>query len=113
MKAKAKQNALKGLNMTKCKYCWKKADEARMTIDHKHPKIKGGQDKLKNLQCLCNDCNVEKGSHSEGELKVLWRWFLSMQKSRIKRGKNPMFKKEIREIMGLYEERINLLDKQK
>jgi hypothetical protein len=36
-----------------------------------------------------------------------------MQKSRIKRGKNPMFKKEIREIMGLYEERINLLDKQK
>ena len=34
--------------------------ERRMTIDHKHPKSKGGSDRLKNLQPMCEYCNTKK-----------------------------------------------------
>lgn len=40
-----------------CRYCGSKDN---LTIDHKHPKIKGGTDEKHNLQTLCLYCNQLK-----------------------------------------------------
>jgi 5-methylcytosine-specific restriction endonuclease McrA len=37
----------------------------RMTIDHIHPKCRGGRNQLDNLQVLCSHCNRLKGSKSQ------------------------------------------------
>jgi 5-methylcytosine-specific restriction endonuclease McrA len=34
-----------------------------MTIDHIHPKSKGGDNSLANLQPMCQTCNSKKGAH--------------------------------------------------
>ena len=38
-----------------------------MSIDHKHPKSKGGTDELNNLQMLCMRCNSSKGNKTMAE----------------------------------------------
>ena len=38
-----------------------------MSIDHKHPKSKGGTDELDNLQMLCMRCNSSKGNKTMAE----------------------------------------------
>ena len=40
----------------------KNGNEMLMTIDHIHPKSKGGSDKLVNLQPMCRKCNCKKGN---------------------------------------------------
>ena len=37
-------------------------NDVLMTIDHKVPKSKGGEDDLSNYQCLCHICNGKKGN---------------------------------------------------
>ena len=37
-----------------------------LTIDHIHPKSKGGKNTLKNLQPMCSECNKEKADVVEG-----------------------------------------------
>lgn len=44
-----------------CLCCGKSADEERLTIDHVIPIIKGGNNYIFNLQCLCLSCNLSKG----------------------------------------------------
>ena len=38
-----------------------------MSIDHKHPRSKGGSDELNNLQMLCMRCNSSKGNKTMAE----------------------------------------------
>ena len=45
-----------------CKLC---GSTENLTIDHIKPVSKGGTHKLKNLQTLCEKCNVEKGDKWE------------------------------------------------
>lgn len=67
----------KELKMTKCKYC---GTTENLTIDHKQPKIKGGTDDVKNLQCLCYPCNSMKSDLSDKRLMALARYFAVTKK---------------------------------
>lgn len=45
-------------------YCWtcgKCGSKSKPTIDHIKPLSHGGTNDYRNLQCLCEECNVEKG----------------------------------------------------
>lgn len=38
-------------------------DFEMMTIDHIHPKSKGGKNEIENLQPMCNSCNAKKADN--------------------------------------------------
>lgn len=79
------KNIRKEVKMKCCKYC--KSTE-NLTIDHKISKVHGGTDDIKNLQCLCRRCNSIKSGLDDGQVRVYFNWFLSIQKSRLEKGKN-------------------------
>ena len=45
-----------------CIYCGKSYDLSQLSIDHVHPKSKGGRDIASNAVCACTKCNQDKGS---------------------------------------------------
>ena len=51
-----------------CIYCGKTYDINDLTIDHVHPRCRGGGD-VNNAVCACLKCNQEKGSQD-------WRFFM-------------------------------------
>lgn len=69
--------------MKHCKYC---RNTDNLTIDHKIPKIQGGSNDIKNLQCLCKKCNGLKSGLSDKQVKQLWLWFMWIQQERAKNG---------------------------
>jgi 5-methylcytosine-specific restriction endonuclease McrA len=50
-----------------CQYCGLKSD---LTLDHVHPKSRGGKDTWENLVTACNKCNVKKGNRTPDEAKM-------------------------------------------
>lgn len=60
-----------------CKYCGRKAPDVVLSIDHIHPKSKGGTNETKNLVTACVDCNREKGD------MVLTQNVVSIRKARM------------------------------
>ena len=49
------------LQDSKCLRCKRRLPFCQISIDHKHPKSRGGDDKFSNLQLMCKPCNVKKG----------------------------------------------------
>jgi 5-methylcytosine-specific restriction endonuclease McrA len=49
----------------KCAYCG--AEHAPLTIDHIHPKSRGGSDRVSNLTLACFPCNQRKGNRDVAE----------------------------------------------
>lgn len=47
-----------------CQYCLKRFNISDLTIDHVHPKSKGGQDVHHNRTLACRKCNTAKSSHT-------------------------------------------------
>ena len=45
-----------------CIYCGKTYDLSQLSIDHVHPRSRGGQDIASNAVCACTRCNQDKGS---------------------------------------------------
>jgi 5-methylcytosine-specific restriction endonuclease McrA len=43
-----------------CQYCRKKLTSGTATIDHVHPRSKGGRSTFKNTVCACEKCNSKK-----------------------------------------------------
>ena len=50
----------------KCAYCGAKTEA--LTLDHVHPRTKGGEDLATNIVPACIDCNQSKGS----EEYIMW-----------------------------------------
>lgn len=46
----------------KCALCGREISYDNMTLDHIYPLAMGGEDKVDNLQCACEPCNLFKGS---------------------------------------------------
>jgi len=75
-------HTLAHLHGEKCADC--KSEERKLTIDHIWPKSKGGDNKIRNLQLLCQPChdikdNLTWGKHSEHvrarkALRVIEKW---------------------------------------
>ena len=51
----------------KCQYCGRKE---KLTIDHVHPKSRGGKDTWENLAAACVPCNNRKGNHTPEEANM-------------------------------------------
>ena len=47
-----------------CVYCGKTYDSNVLTLDHVHPRSRGGQDITSNVVCACRKCNQSKGSRN-------------------------------------------------
>ncbi|MBD2041743.1 HNH endonuclease [Microcoleus sp. FACHB-672] len=45
-----------------CCWCHKFFPEAEVTLDHLHPRSKGGSNSLENLQLACFRCNNSRGN---------------------------------------------------
>jgi len=68
-----RRNILKRDNYT-CQYCGLKTkNQKNLTIDHVHPKCKGGDNGWTNLVTACRECNSKKGNSllRECEFKLI------------------------------------------
>lgn len=56
-----------------CQYCGRKYGTHRLSLDHVHPKCRGGATNWENIVCCCLDCNVAKGGRTphEAGMKLL------------------------------------------
>lgn len=50
-----------------CQYC---GSSDRLTLDHVHPKSRGGADTWDNLVAACVPCNNRKGNHTPAEARM-------------------------------------------
>ena len=48
-----------------CVYCGKTYELHELTLDHVHPRSKGGEDISSNVVPCCRDCNQDKGSTTD------------------------------------------------
>lgn len=51
-----------------CQYCGVQCNQKTATIDHIHPRSKGGKTTWDNVVCSCDKCNRKKGSKSLKEI---------------------------------------------
>jgi 5-methylcytosine-specific restriction endonuclease McrA len=50
-----------------CQYCSIELNEKNATVDHIHPKNKGGSNSWVNMVACCRDCNLYKGNKTPKE----------------------------------------------
>lgn len=59
-----------------CALCGKPVKFKRITIDHKIPLSRGGNNDVSNLQIACYQCNMSKSNMMENEwLDMIWGLF--------------------------------------
>ena len=66
-----------------CQYCGKKGNRKSLTIDHVHPKSKGGENTFENTVACCVKCNSAKGDKS---LEQFWK---ENNRKLLKKPRNP------------------------
>lgn len=71
----------------KCRYCRKKFDNQKMTMDHMYPQDMGGPTITNNLLPSCQTCNNEKSDMTSKEYKK----YLELEKE----GKHKEFVKKL------------------
>jgi 5-methylcytosine-specific restriction endonuclease McrA len=53
-----------------CQYCGCKPPREELTIDHVHPKSKGGRSEWENVALACQKCNARKGNRLLSEISM-------------------------------------------
>ena len=56
------RRAIKEYFGKQCIYCGLTYELHELTLDHVHPRSRGGQDLTSNVVCSCRECNHTKGS---------------------------------------------------
>lgn len=89
MQVNVKRKLLIGNKRKICRYCF---TTENLTIDHKKPLVKGGEDTKKNLQYLCRRCNSTKSSLSDTHFRKLMKTVLRIYYDRaVNQKNNPCF----------------------
>ena len=50
-----------------CQYCHRAANSGQLTLDHVHPRSRGGESTWENLVACCHTCNNRKGNRTPEE----------------------------------------------
>lgn len=50
-----------------CQYCEQRFPRHQLSLDHVHPRSRGGEDSWENVVCACLSCNVRKGGRTPQE----------------------------------------------
>lgn len=58
-------------NGKKCWYCGKKITPKNYSLDHKIPRVKGGNDSKYNKVVACIPCNQDKSNMTVGEYRAV------------------------------------------
>lgn len=53
-----------------CQYCHKALSSSELTLDHVHPRSRGGETTWENLVACCHPCNNRKGSRTPEEASM-------------------------------------------
>ena len=48
-----------------CQYCQKRLDQRLLTMEHVHPRCRGGKTTWGNIVCACSGCNTAKGNRTD------------------------------------------------
>ena len=56
-----------------CQYCAKELSHREATLDHVHPRSKGGLTTWENVVSCCHECNRRKGGRTPEEARMLLR----------------------------------------
>lgn len=54
----------------RCQYCGEKFDAKSLTLDHVHPKSRGGNGDSTNLVTACKPCNLRKADRTPNEARM-------------------------------------------
>lgn len=70
---------------TPCVYCNDVLTAINISLDHKHPKNRGGDNSLDNIQFTCKKCNKIKGEFTHDEFEQLMRFLNVPKRAELKR----------------------------
>ena len=57
----------------RCQYCGKRLPVSQLSLDHVHPKSRGGKSTWTNVVAACNPCNTRKGGRLPAEASMKLR----------------------------------------
>lgn len=57
----------------RCQYCGKQFGTQQLSLDHVHPRSRGGANSWENIVCACRGCNVRKGGRTPQEAGMTLR----------------------------------------
>jgi len=72
-----------------CQYCQKRFPRQQLSLDHVHPRSRGGDDSWENIVCACLKCNVRKGGRTPQEAGM------SLMRPPVKPKRSPLISRQL------------------
>ena len=72
-----------------CQYCRKRFPRQQLSLDHVHPRSRGGDDSWENVVCACLKCNVRKGGRTPQEAGM------ALMKPPVKPKRSPLISRQL------------------
>ena len=73
----------------RCQYCGKRLPVSQLSLDHVHPKSRGGKSSWTNVVTACNPCNTRKGGRLPAEAAMKLRTVPAVPK------RNPLLQEKV------------------